>query len=109
MKNDTQFCFKIARMQIDFQAHEAISNFQNRLQKEGKIVSVVTQNIDGLHQKSGTKNVLELHGSLYKTRCTKCKHIEYNDTIPICPALEGKWYTIHQYFSYKLIFFNRIN
>ncbi|XP_014213769.1 NAD-dependent protein deacylase sirtuin-5, mitochondrial [Copidosoma floridanum] len=71
-------------------AHEAVAEFQSRLSKEGRNVTVVTQNIDGLHQKAGAKDVVELHGSLYKTRCTKCKTITFNDTIPICPALEGK-------------------
>ncbi|XP_033214689.1 NAD-dependent protein deacylase sirtuin-5, mitochondrial-like [Belonocnema kinseyi] len=71
-------------------AHEAIAEFQKRLSKENKIVSIVTQNIDGLHQRAGAENVLELHGSLYKTRCTKCKNVEQNESLPICPALEGK-------------------
>ena len=72
------------------QAHEAIADFQKRLTKENKTVSIITQNIDGLHQRAGAENVIELHGSLYQTRCTKCKNIENNNTIPICPALEGK-------------------
>ena len=42
------------------------------LEKEGKIKAVVTQNIDGLHQKAGSKNVFELHGSIYKNHCMKC-------------------------------------
>ncbi|KAJ8679398.1 hypothetical protein QAD02_015185 [Eretmocerus hayati] len=71
-------------------AHEAIAEFQTRLHDEGKNVTIITQNIDGLHQKAGAKDVIELHGSLYRTRCTKCKAIKYNDNIPICPALEGK-------------------
>ncbi|XP_058794808.1 NAD-dependent protein deacylase sirtuin-5, mitochondrial-like [Phymastichus coffea] len=71
-------------------AHEAIAQFQSRLAKENRNVIIVTQNIDGLHQKAGAIDVIELHGSLYKTRCTKCKDICYNDKIPICPALEGK-------------------
>ncbi|KAK0175560.1 hypothetical protein PV327_009301 [Microctonus hyperodae] len=71
-------------------AHEAIANFEKKLVKEGKNVTIVTQNIDGLHQRAGSDNVLELHGSLFKTRCTECDNIEVNRTIPICPALEGK-------------------
>lgn len=42
------------------------------LEKEGKIKAVVTQNIDGLHQKAGSKNVFELHGSIYRNYCMKC-------------------------------------
>ncbi len=41
-------------------------------EKEGHIAAVVTQNIDGLHQKAGSKNVFELHGSIYRNFCTKC-------------------------------------
>lgn len=42
------------------------------LEKQGKVSAVVTQNIDGLHQLAGSKNVLELHGSIYRNFCTKC-------------------------------------
>jgi len=44
-----------------------------KLEKIGKISCIVTQNIDGLHQKAGSKNVAELHGSVYRNYCTKCK------------------------------------
>ena len=43
-----------------------------KLEKEGKLKAVITQNIDDLHQKAGSKNVLELHGTLYKNYCMKC-------------------------------------
>ena len=42
------------------------------LEKEGKLKAVVTQNIDGLHQKAGSKNVYELHGSVLRNYCMKC-------------------------------------
>lgn len=42
------------------------------LEQAGKNITVVTQNIDGLHQKAGSKNVLELHGSVYRNRCMRC-------------------------------------
>ncbi len=42
------------------------------LEKEGKLSAVVTQNIDGLHQAAGSKNVYELHGSVLRNYCTKC-------------------------------------
>ena len=41
-------------------------------EREGKLRAVVTQNIDGLHQKAGSKNVLELHGSVLRNYCTRC-------------------------------------
>ncbi len=41
-------------------------------EKEGKLKAVITQNIDGLHNAAGSKNVLELHGSVYKNYCMSC-------------------------------------
>ncbi len=43
-----------------------------RWEGEGKLSAVITQNIDGLHQKAGSKNVLELHGSVLRNYCTRC-------------------------------------
>ncbi len=42
------------------------------LEKQGKLKAIITQNIDGLHQKAGSKNVLELHGSVMRNHCIKC-------------------------------------
>lgn len=42
------------------------------LEKAGKVKAVITQNIDGLHQKAGSRNVLELHGSIHRNYCTSC-------------------------------------
>lgn len=44
-----------------------------RLEKEGKLKAIITQNIDGLHKKAGSKNVLELHGIVYRNYCEICK------------------------------------
>lgn len=43
-----------------------------KLEKQGKLKAVITQNIDGLHQKAGSKNVLELHGSVLRNYCMNC-------------------------------------
>lgn len=43
------------------------------LEDKGKLKAVITQNIDGLHQKAGSKNVYELHGSVLRNYCIKCK------------------------------------
>ena len=43
-----------------------------KLEKDNKLQAIITQNIDGLHQKAGSKNVLELHGSVLRNFCTKC-------------------------------------
>ena len=49
-------------------AHLALA----RLERQGHIHAVVTQNIDGLHTAAGSRNVLELHGSVHRNRCMKC-------------------------------------
>lgn len=43
-----------------------------QLEAEGKLKAVITQNIDGLHQKAGSKKVLELHGSVLRNFCVRC-------------------------------------
>jgi NAD-dependent deacetylase len=53
-------------------AHKALA----KLEEMGKLKAVVTQNIDGLHQMAGSKNVLELHGSILSNHCMKC-HKKY--------------------------------
>lgn len=45
------------------------------LEREGKLKAVITQNIDGLHQAAGSVNVLELHGSILRAYCAKCRKI----------------------------------
>jgi len=49
-------------------AHKALA----KLEEQGKLTAIVTQNIDGLHQKAGSKNVFELHGSVIRNYCMKC-------------------------------------
>ena len=49
-------------------AHKALA----KLEQEGRLRAVITQNIDGLHQKAGSREVLELHGSMLRNYCTKC-------------------------------------
>lgn len=71
-------------------AHIAIAECEERLAKQDRRVVVITQNIDELHRRAGTKNILEIHGSLFKVRCTKCEEVTVNKDSPICPALEGK-------------------
>ena len=57
---------------------------------EGKLKAVITQNIDGLHQKAGSKEVLELHGSVLRNYCERCHkfygldHIIHTEGVPHC-------------------------
>ena len=59
-------------------------------EEEGKLLGVVTQNIDGLHQKAGSKRVYELHGSVLRNYCTKCgkfytaEYVKDYDGVPEC-------------------------
>ena len=61
-----------------------------RWEGEGKLLAVVTQNIDGLHQKAGSKNVLELHGSVLRNYCTRChksysaEFVKNSRGVPLC-------------------------
>ncbi|WP_287386993.1 NAD-dependent protein deacylase [Lachnospira sp.] len=61
-----------------------------KLEKMGKLKGVITQNIDGLHQMAGSKNVVELHGSVHRNYCTKChkfydmEYIFKSKDIPKC-------------------------
>lgn len=72
-------------------AHIALA----KLEQQGKLKAVVTQNIDGLHQKAGSQKVLELHGSIHRNRCTKCNkffdldYIINSKDIPICDDCGG--------------------
>lgn len=66
------------------------------LEKEGKLQAVVTQNIDGLHQMAGSKNVLELHGSIHRNYCMDCGRFHSLDevmsspeVVPHCKACGG--------------------
>ncbi|MBR2719656.1 MAG: NAD-dependent protein deacylase [Clostridia bacterium] len=62
------------------------------LEKAGKLTAVITQNIDGLHQKAGSRNVLELHGSVWRNYCQACgrfygpEFIRDSQGIPLCPC-----------------------
>ncbi|XP_042893016.1 NAD-dependent protein deacylase sirtuin-5, mitochondrial-like [Penaeus japonicus] len=71
-------------------AHTAIAEAEKRLSEEGRRLVVITQNIDELHKRAGSKEVYELHGSLFRTRCTNCLEIVANKDSPICLALAGK-------------------
>lgn len=60
------------------------------LEAAGKLTAVITQNIDGLHQAAGSKNVLELHGSILRNYCMKCgktysaEYVKSSAGIPLC-------------------------
>lgn len=65
------------------------------LEKMGKLKAVITQNIDGLHQRAGSINVLELHGTVHKNSCLSChrhfdlKFVMESDSVPVCDSCGG--------------------
>ena len=67
-------------------AHKALA----KLEQEGKLKAVITQNIDGLHQMAGSKEVLELHGSVHRNYCMKCgksydaEYMLHAEGVPTC-------------------------
>ncbi|MBN2255177.1 MAG: Sir2 family NAD-dependent protein deacetylase [Deltaproteobacteria bacterium] len=72
-------------------AHRAIAD----LEKRGHVNSVITQNIDGLHQKAGSQTVYEYHGTIKKLVCIECFHpveshsIDFSALPPVCPECGG--------------------
>ena len=72
--------------------HKALA----KLEKQGKVKAVVTQNIDGLHQKAGSKVVYELHGSTLRNYCENChafydeKYVLAADGVPTCEKCGGR-------------------
>lgn len=67
-------------------AHRALA----KLEEQGKLTAVITQNIDGLHQMAGSKKVLELHGSVHRNYCMRChkfhsmEEILHSESVPRC-------------------------
>ena len=65
------------------------------LERAGKLTAVITQNIDGLHQMAGSKNVLELHGSIHRNYCMRCgkffdaAYVKNSEGAPKCDECGG--------------------
>ena len=74
-ENNTELFFKYYKENLLYpdaepnDAHKALAE----LEKQGKLKAVVTQNIDGLHQKAGSRTVYELHGSVNRNYCERCR------------------------------------
>ena len=89
---NTEFFFDFYRdkmMPLGFEpniTHHKLAQWE----KAGKLSAVITQNIDGLHQKAGSKHVLELHGSILRNYCQECgkfydaEYVKYSCGIPRC-------------------------
>ncbi|MCE5336566.1 MAG: NAD-dependent protein deacylase, partial [Desulfobacteraceae bacterium] len=64
--------------------HHAIADMERRVPE----FTLITQNIDGLHQKAGSSNMLELHGNIWKVRCTGCASVREDMRVPLPPMPE---------------------
>lgn len=60
-------------------AHKALASLEGKTQD----FTLITQNVDGLHEMAGSKNILELHGNIWKVRCTGCGIVSENHDLPI--------------------------
>lgn len=76
LKNPDKFYdFATKKFDMYLMAKPNVSHeFITKLQHDGKVKSIITQNIDGLHQKSGSTDVIELHGSMVSSYCIECGH-----------------------------------
>lgn len=91
-KNDPSYFFQFYKdkmLPLGFEpnvTHHVLA----RWEQGGRLAAVVTQNIDGLHQKAGSKNVLELHGSVLRNYCSKCgkfysaEFVRDSADVPLC-------------------------
>lgn len=71
-------------------AHEALA----QLEKRSPVFLLITQNVDGLHGKAGSREMVELHGNIWKMRCTMCEQKTENNArvlpdLPKCKVCEG--------------------
>lgn len=96
MRNPGEFYrfYKDKMLELDIEPNKAHKKLAE-LEKAGKLKAVVTQNIDGLHQKAGSKIVYELHGTVHKNHCMKCgkffdaKYVKSAENIPYCDECGG--------------------
>ena len=89
------YAFYREKLLIDNIDPNVIHLFISELQQLGKEVTVVTQNIDGLHEKAGSLKIHNLHGTIHRNYCVDCKkeydidYIKQTDGIPYCKECGG--------------------
>lgn len=68
--------------------HYALAQMEEYFSKNNQEFAIITQNVDGLHKLSGSKNIYELHGNIMRAKCTKCNYktenIEKSEKLPTC-------------------------
>ena len=88
-ERDPAYFFRFYRekmLPLDFEpnvTHKVLA----RWEQEGKLSAVVTQNIDGLHQKAGSKAVYELHGSVLRNYCNRCRKFHTAEFVKNAPGV----------------------
>lgn len=78
---------QIARAQPG-EAHRSLADFERHITRAGGSLTLITQNVDGLHQRAGSQRVIELHGALRRSRCSACDLPPFEDDAsspPPCP------------------------
>lgn len=90
---EPELFYSFYRKKMDTRGYEpnAAHKYLAALEKQGKLAAIVTQNIDGLHQKAGSKSVLEIHGTTSRCYCDSCSRqypgdyiFKNTDKIPFC-------------------------
>ena len=64
-------------------AHEALAELERRLDSRAGTFHLITQNVDGLHRAAGSRHVTELHGNIWRVRCTRCGNVSDNRDVPL--------------------------
>jgi NAD-dependent deacetylase sirtuin 5 len=77
---------RIARDAAPNPAHLALAALEARWREAGGAFTLITQNIDGLHERAGSRGVVRIHGSLWEVRCLGCGEVTENRDVPIAPA-----------------------
>ncbi len=93
LRDEPKVYYEFHRQKLDTRRIEpnAAHYYLAELEKRGKLIGIVTQNIDGLHQKAGSQKVYEIHGSALRAYCTRCGQkydadyiFDSKDPIPKC-------------------------
>lgn len=77
--------------------HRALSSLETYAQRKGQGFTLITQNVDNLHQQAGSEEVIELHGNIFRSKCSRCQRqpskqlpeITEGGELPRCPSCGG--------------------
>lgn len=83
--------------------HYALSELERQKEK----FTLITQNVDGLHQLAGSENIIEMHGNLWEIRCTKCGNLEKNYQVPL-PKLPPECSKCREIMRPNIVWFGEI-